>query len=242
MKATQLKTGDRIRIVGAPGDGVPGYVILPETVRVYKTLLARNRSVRIYGFWGVFLAGVVLGHFVLPYHQKREFYICFFAAYLAVLAVCARWILGYRNPAKWFERKKLQSSDVLAVAAHSPDGENRRCDVDLTLVDAANLDSMPPVCVECGKPAPWHVGVLLWSEKEEREIGTLKGKLPWWSIFRGGSVKIEAPLCHWHCWVMRRWSFGAHCRDEQIVTLSAVSTRFARAVSMSRPGTEPRGR
>jgi hypothetical protein len=47
MKAGELKIGDRIKIIGVPGDGVPGYVILQETVRVYKKLVVRNRPVRI---------------------------------------------------------------------------------------------------------------------------------------------------------------------------------------------------
>jgi hypothetical protein len=48
MKANDLKVGDRIRITGIPGEGVPGYVLLPETKRVYKKLIARGRPVRIY--------------------------------------------------------------------------------------------------------------------------------------------------------------------------------------------------
>lgn len=47
MKVSELRIADRIRIVGVPGDGVPGYLISPETIRVYRKLLARNRSVRI---------------------------------------------------------------------------------------------------------------------------------------------------------------------------------------------------
>jgi hypothetical protein len=47
MKASDLKIGDRIRIIGVPGNGIPGYVIMPETVRVYKKLVARNLPVRI---------------------------------------------------------------------------------------------------------------------------------------------------------------------------------------------------
>jgi hypothetical protein len=47
MKASKLKVGDRIRITGIPGEGVAGYHILPETVRVYKKLIARKRAVRI---------------------------------------------------------------------------------------------------------------------------------------------------------------------------------------------------
>jgi hypothetical protein len=47
MRAKDLKTGDRIQITGVAGEGVPGYVILPETVRVFRKLTARRRSVRI---------------------------------------------------------------------------------------------------------------------------------------------------------------------------------------------------
>jgi hypothetical protein len=48
MRAKDLKTGDRIQITGMAGEGVPGYFILPETVRVFKKLAAaRKRSVRI---------------------------------------------------------------------------------------------------------------------------------------------------------------------------------------------------
>ncbi|MBP3956050.1 hypothetical protein J8F10_12230 [Gemmata sp. G18] len=48
MTASELKVGDRIRITGVPGDGIPGYQIHAETVRVYKKLVARGRAVRIY--------------------------------------------------------------------------------------------------------------------------------------------------------------------------------------------------
>ncbi len=48
MNVNELRVGDRIRITGVPGEGIPGYGIQPETVRVYKKLLARNRPVRIY--------------------------------------------------------------------------------------------------------------------------------------------------------------------------------------------------
>jgi hypothetical protein len=47
MKASDLQVGDWIRITRIAGEGVPGYQILPETVRVYKKLIARNRPVRI---------------------------------------------------------------------------------------------------------------------------------------------------------------------------------------------------
>ncbi len=48
MKVSELSVGDRIRITGIPGDGVPGYRILAETVRVYNRLIARGRPVRIF--------------------------------------------------------------------------------------------------------------------------------------------------------------------------------------------------
>jgi hypothetical protein len=48
MKPSELRIGDRIRIVGVPGKGVPNYYIHRETVSVYKKLMARRRSVRIY--------------------------------------------------------------------------------------------------------------------------------------------------------------------------------------------------
>lgn len=43
-----LKVGDRIRITSVPGEGNPDYYIHPDTVRVYKKLIKRNRPVRIY--------------------------------------------------------------------------------------------------------------------------------------------------------------------------------------------------
>jgi hypothetical protein len=43
----KLKVGDRIRILSVPGEGVPDYVIQKDTVRAYKKLIARGRSVRI---------------------------------------------------------------------------------------------------------------------------------------------------------------------------------------------------
>ena len=48
MKPSELRVGDRIRIVGIPGAGIPGYYIHRDTVRVYKKLVARGRAVRIY--------------------------------------------------------------------------------------------------------------------------------------------------------------------------------------------------
>lgn len=47
MKSSELRVGDRIRIVDVPGRGIPNYTIHPETVRVYKMLVNRKRSVRI---------------------------------------------------------------------------------------------------------------------------------------------------------------------------------------------------
>ncbi len=48
MKSSELKVGDRIRITAVPGVGIPGYVIFPETVRIYRRLITRGRPVRIY--------------------------------------------------------------------------------------------------------------------------------------------------------------------------------------------------
>lgn len=50
MKSSDLRIGDRIRIVGIPGEGIPNYTIHPETVHVYKKLVKRKRSVRISHF------------------------------------------------------------------------------------------------------------------------------------------------------------------------------------------------
>ncbi len=44
-----LKPGDRVRLVHLREFLQPGYVIYPETMRVYKKLLARRRSLRIGG-------------------------------------------------------------------------------------------------------------------------------------------------------------------------------------------------
>ena len=44
-----LKVGDRIRIVRMPWDAVqPRCVFFPETRRLYKKLIARRRSVRVF--------------------------------------------------------------------------------------------------------------------------------------------------------------------------------------------------
>jgi hypothetical protein len=48
MNASMLKVGDRIRIIGVPGEGDPSYKLLTETKRVFKKLVARARSVRIF--------------------------------------------------------------------------------------------------------------------------------------------------------------------------------------------------
>jgi hypothetical protein len=48
MVAKDLRVGDRVRIVGIPGVGVPNYVLMPETKRVYKKLILRGAPVRIY--------------------------------------------------------------------------------------------------------------------------------------------------------------------------------------------------
>ena len=47
MKASQLKVGDRVRILGVPGEGRTGYYIHRDTVRVYRKILERKRPVRI---------------------------------------------------------------------------------------------------------------------------------------------------------------------------------------------------
>jgi hypothetical protein len=47
VKATDLKIGDRIKIISVPGEGVPNYRIDEETVWAYKQIIARNRPVRI---------------------------------------------------------------------------------------------------------------------------------------------------------------------------------------------------
>ena len=44
-----LRVGDRIRIVRMPSDfSKPGYYVHPSTRRLYKKLIARRRSVRVY--------------------------------------------------------------------------------------------------------------------------------------------------------------------------------------------------
>jgi hypothetical protein len=47
MKVRDLKVGDTIRIIGIPGEGKPDYLLLPETKRVFKKLIARGKEVRI---------------------------------------------------------------------------------------------------------------------------------------------------------------------------------------------------
>jgi hypothetical protein len=47
MKPSALRVGDRIRILGMPGEGVSGYYLHRDTERVFKKLIARRRSVRI---------------------------------------------------------------------------------------------------------------------------------------------------------------------------------------------------
>jgi hypothetical protein len=44
---SDLKVGDRIRIIGIPGEGVPGYFLHRDTRLAYQKLIARGRSVRI---------------------------------------------------------------------------------------------------------------------------------------------------------------------------------------------------
>jgi hypothetical protein len=48
MKASELKVGDKIRIVAIPGEGIPNYTLHRDTRSVYKKIIARKRSVRIY--------------------------------------------------------------------------------------------------------------------------------------------------------------------------------------------------
>lgn len=48
MKNTDLKIGDRIRIIAVPGEGVPNYYIHKDTVKVFKKLIERKRSVRVF--------------------------------------------------------------------------------------------------------------------------------------------------------------------------------------------------
>lgn len=43
-----LRVGDRIRIISVPGEGNPDYWLHRDTMRVFKKLVARNRSVRIF--------------------------------------------------------------------------------------------------------------------------------------------------------------------------------------------------
>jgi hypothetical protein len=47
MDPSDLKVGDRIRIIGIPGEGRPNYYLHPDTKRVFKKLIARAKSVRI---------------------------------------------------------------------------------------------------------------------------------------------------------------------------------------------------
>jgi hypothetical protein len=48
MKTKDLKAGDRIRIFAVTGQGNPNLYLHPDTRRVYKKLIARKGSVRIY--------------------------------------------------------------------------------------------------------------------------------------------------------------------------------------------------
>lgn len=44
-----LRVGDRVRIVRMPYDSyAPGYTFFPETRRLYKKLIARQRALRVY--------------------------------------------------------------------------------------------------------------------------------------------------------------------------------------------------
>lgn len=50
MKASELKIGQKIRIVAVPGVDEPDYYIHPDTVRAYKKVIARKRAVTISKF------------------------------------------------------------------------------------------------------------------------------------------------------------------------------------------------
>jgi hypothetical protein len=47
IDSNDLRVGDRIRIIGIPGEGVPGYFLHADTKRAFMKLIARGRSVRI---------------------------------------------------------------------------------------------------------------------------------------------------------------------------------------------------
>jgi hypothetical protein len=47
MNPSQLKVGDRIWITAAPGEGVEGYHLFSDTLRVYRKIIKRHRPVRI---------------------------------------------------------------------------------------------------------------------------------------------------------------------------------------------------
>ena len=47
MKASDLKVGDKIRMISVSGEGIPNYWIHKNTVRVFKKVTARKRAVRI---------------------------------------------------------------------------------------------------------------------------------------------------------------------------------------------------
>lgn len=46
---SELRLGDRVRIVRMPGDAnAPGWTFFPETRQLYTRLIARGRSVRVF--------------------------------------------------------------------------------------------------------------------------------------------------------------------------------------------------
>src|SRR5437867_1199257 len=47
MRVSELRVGDRIKINAVPGRGDSNYYLHSDTKRVYKKLMARQRSVRI---------------------------------------------------------------------------------------------------------------------------------------------------------------------------------------------------
>src|SRR5438552_4184044 len=47
IRPSDLRIGDRIRIIGIPGAGVAGYYLHADTKRAFDKLIARRRSVRI---------------------------------------------------------------------------------------------------------------------------------------------------------------------------------------------------
>jgi hypothetical protein len=46
MKSSQLKIGDKIRIIAVPGEGIKDYYIHKHTIQTYKKIIARKRPVK----------------------------------------------------------------------------------------------------------------------------------------------------------------------------------------------------